>query len=69
MTQAPLPGPAAVVVGLAAFVVVVMDAGWQVVRHGTVMAHEGAHAVASSLLGLQVDYIKLNFDAKQDPGG
>jgi hypothetical protein len=65
MTQAPLPGPAAVVVGLAAFVVVVMDAGWQVVRHGTVMAHEGAHAVASSLLGLQVDYIKLNFDPKQ----
>jgi hypothetical protein len=65
MTQAPLPGPAAVVVGLAAFVVVVMDAGWQVVRHGTVMAHEGAHAVASSLLGLQVDYVKLNFDAKQ----
>jgi hypothetical protein len=65
MTHAPLPGPAAVAVGLAAFVVVVINAGWQVVRHGTVMAHEGAHAVADALLGLQVDYIKLNFDAKK----
>jgi Peptidase M50B-like len=29
------------------------------------MAHEGAHAVADSLLGRQVDYIKLNFSAQQ----
>jgi Peptidase M50B-like len=64
-TQAPLSGPAAAVVGLAALGVVVMDAGWEVVRHGAVMAHEGAHAVADSLLGRQVDYIKLNFDAEQ----
>ena len=65
MTQAPLSGPAAVAVGLAAFGVVVTDVGWQVVRHGTVMAHEGAHAVADSLLGRQVDYIKLNFSAEK----
>jgi hypothetical protein len=65
MTQAPLSGPAAVTVGLAAFGVVVTDAGWQVVRHGTVMAHEGAHAMADSLLGRQVDYIKLNFSAEK----
>jgi Peptidase M50B-like len=56
MTQTPLPGPAAAAVGLAALGVVVADAGWQVMRHGTVMAHEGAHAVADSLLGRQVDY-------------
>src|SRR5438045_3278152 len=42
---------------------VVMNVGWQVVRHGTVMAHEGAHALADALLGLQVDHIKLNLDA------
>jgi hypothetical protein len=65
MTQAPLPGSAAAAVGLAAFGVVVTDLGWQIVRHGTVMAHEGAHAVADSLLGRQVDYIKLNFSADQ----
>jgi Peptidase M50B-like len=65
LTQTPLPGPAAAAVGLAALGVVVVDAGWQVMRHGTVMAHEGAHAVADSLLGRQVDYIKLNFDAQK----
>ena len=65
MTQVPLSGPATAAVGLAAFGVVVTDVGWQVVRHGAVMAHEGAHAVADSLLGRQVDYIKLNFSAEQ----
>jgi hypothetical protein len=33
---------AATVTGLAAFATVAMDAGWQFVRHGTVVAHEGA---------------------------
>ena len=65
MTQVPLSGPAAAAVGLAALGVVAMDVGWQVVRHGAVMAHEGAHAVADSLLGRQVDYIKLNFSAEK----
>ena len=64
MTQVPLSGPAAAAVGLAALGAVAMDVGWQVVRHGAVMAHKGAHAVADSLLGRQVDYIKLNFSAK-----
>jgi Peptidase M50B-like len=65
MTQAPLSGAAAAAVGLATLGVVVMSAGWQVIRHGTVMAHEGAHAVADSLLGRQVDHIELNFDAEK----
>jgi Peptidase M50B-like len=65
VTQAPLSSPAVVAVGLASLTVVVIDAGWQVMRHATVMAHEGAHAVADSLLGRQVDYIKLNFDAQK----
>ena len=65
MMQAPLSGPAAATVGLAAFGVVVTDAGWQVVRHGAVMAHEGAHAVADSIMGRQVDYIKLNYSAEK----
>ena len=60
-----MSGPAAVVVGLVTFGVVVTDAGWQIVRHGTVMAHEGAHAVADSLLGRQVDFIELNFSSER----
>jgi hypothetical protein len=50
MTQASLSGAAAAVVGLGALGVVATDIGWQVIRHGTVMAHEGAHAVADTLL-------------------
>jgi hypothetical protein len=65
VTQAPLSSLAAAAVGLAALVAVVIDGGWQIMRHGTVMAHEGALAVADSLLGRQVDYIKLNFDAQK----
>jgi Peptidase M50B-like len=65
MTQVPLSAPAAVVVGLAALGVVITDVGWQVVRHGMVMAHEGAHAVADALLGLQVDHIRLNLDPNE----
>lgn len=59
-TQAPLAGPVAVAVGLAALGIVVIDAGWQVIRHGMVMAHEGAHAVADAVLGRQVHHIELH---------
>jgi hypothetical protein len=44
-TQAPLSGGTAALIGLAALGVIVLDAGWRVVRHLTVMAHEGGHAV------------------------
>jgi hypothetical protein len=49
-TQVPLSGVAAAVVGLVTFAAVALEVGWQVIRHGTVMAHEGAHAVIGSLL-------------------
>jgi len=64
-TQALLSGPAAAAVGLVTLGVIFTDAGWEVVRHAAVMAHEGAHAVAISLAGRQVDYIELNFSAEQ----
>ena len=47
------------------FAVVFTDLGWQVARHGAVMAHEGAHALADSLLGRQVNWIALNLSAEQ----
>ena len=50
VAQAHLSGTAAAVVGLVMFGVVVTNIGWEVIRHGTVMAHEGAHAVADMLL-------------------
>lgn len=73
LTQVPLPSAAAVVVGLVAFGAVAMDAGWQVIRYGTVMAHEGAHAVIGSLSFRHVNGITLNADASgatsMNPGG
>jgi hypothetical protein len=49
LTKAPVSAAATTVTGLAAFAAVAMDAGRQFVPHGTVMAHEGAHAVPGSL--------------------
>ena len=60
--HSPLSGTAAAVVGLVAFGVVVLDAGWRFVRHGTVMAHEGAHALVGSLLFRRIGGIRLNPD-------
>jgi hypothetical protein len=61
--QAVLPGSTATVIGLAAFGVVVFDAGWLVVRHLAVMAHEGAHALTGLLLLRSVHGIELRSDA------
>jgi hypothetical protein len=62
-TQVPLSGGAAALIGLAALAVTVLDAGWLILRHGTVMAHEGAHAAMSAVLFRKVSRIKLNMDA------
>jgi hypothetical protein len=65
VTQIPgtLPGAAAALIGLVALAVVAPIAGWQFIRHGTVMAHEGAHAVFGSLAGRKISGIELNADA------
>ena len=60
LTQTPLSGSAAALVGLAAFGVVTFDVTWQVIKYGTVMAHEGAHAVMDSLLFREWDGTELN---------
>jgi len=62
ITQAPLSGGTAAIIGLAALGVVTFDAGWQVVRHLTVMAHEGAHAVTGVLLLGSFRGIELHAD-------
>jgi hypothetical protein len=65
VTQIPdtLSGAAAALIGLVALAVVAPIAGWQFIRHGTVMAHEGAHAVFGSLAGRKISGITLNADA------
>ncbi len=60
LTQTPLSGSTAVLVGLGAFAVVAFDVTWQVIKYGTVMAHEGAHAVLDSLLFREWDGTELN---------
>jgi hypothetical protein len=62
-TQVPLSATAAMLIGLAALAVTVIDSCWMILRYGTVMAHEGAHAAASALLFRKVSRIGLNMDA------
>ena len=62
-TQVPLSGMAAALIGLAAFGAVVLDISWRILRYGTVMAHEGGHAVMSAMTLHKVDGIRLNPDA------
>ena len=61
--QVVLPGSTATVVGLAALGVVAFNAGWLVVRHLTVMAHEGAHALTGLVLFRPAHGIRLRSDA------
>jgi hypothetical protein len=63
ITQPPLSDAAVVLIGVAALGAVTVDVSWQIVRHFTVMAHEGAHAVAGLLLFRSFNGIELNRDA------
>jgi len=58
-----LSGAAATLIGLVALAVVAPIAGWQFIRHGSTMAHEGAHAVFGSLAGRKIGGIELNADS------
>jgi Peptidase M50B-like len=73
LTQVPLSEAFAAVIGLAAFGALVFDVGWRIIRHGTVMAHEGAHALVGALLFRNVSGIVLDADAggatSMDSGG
>jgi len=60
MTQTPLSGAAAVLIGLVALAAVAFQPTWMIVEHIDVMAHEGAHGIISSLSGRGVESIKIN---------
>ena len=59
MTQTPLPGPDAALLGLATFVVVNVKSLWSLAKHLDVMAHEGMHAITGSILGFRVRNVEL----------
>ena len=62
MTQTPLPGPDAALLGLAAFLVVNVKSLWSLAKHLDVMAHEGMHAITGSILGFRVRNVELKRD-------
>jgi hypothetical protein len=62
VTPAPLPGPEAALVGLAALAIVALPFLWALVDHIDTMAHEGMHALLAILLGFSVLELVLNRD-------
>lgn len=59
ITQTPLPGSQAGLIGFAAFLVVNAQSLWSLAKHFPVMAHEGMHAITGSMLGFRVRSIEL----------
>jgi len=53
-TQAALPGPEIILIGVITAAVVIAQATWPLVQHFQVMAHEGMHGVVGSLTGHRV---------------
>jgi hypothetical protein len=62
-TQAPLPGPEAALIGLAAFAIVTAPRLWPLVDHFDTMAHEGAHAIVASVMGFTLLGVTLDEDS------
>jgi Peptidase M50B-like len=59
-TQAPLPGAAALLIGLAALATVGIQGIWLLLQHANTIAHEGAHAIAASAVGRKVRGVTLS---------
>ena len=62
-TQPPLSASTSILLGFGALAVVAIPATWSIARHWDVMAHEGSHAFFGAILGMKVDYVRLNKDA------
>ncbi len=63
LTQTPLPGSDALLIGLAALVVVALRFLWPFAEHLNAMAHEGTHAATGFALGFRANRVTLNLDA------
>jgi hypothetical protein len=62
-TQAPLPGAAAALIGVAALVVVLLPLLWPLAEHFNAIAHEGAHALVGGAMGFSLAGVQLYRDA------
>ena len=58
-TQFPLPGAAAVMLGLVALAMVFIQGIWLLAQHANTIAHEGAHAIAGSAVGRTIRSVRL----------
>src|SRR5260370_25055348 len=58
-TQAPLPAPIAVLIGLAAVAAVSLQEIWLLAQHVNTIAHEGAHAIIGSAVGRPIKRVTL----------
>jgi len=63
VTQVPLSGTEAAVIGVAALIAVTLDLTWALVVYGQLMAHEGAHGVIGSVFSHRVTGVSLAGDA------
>lgn len=61
--QAPLPGTEAALIGLAALAVMLLPILWPFVEQFSAMAHEGAHAVVGSVMGLKLAGVTLDMES------
>ena len=62
-TQAPLPGAAAALIGVAALAVVLVPFLWPLAEHFNAIAHEGAHALVGGAMGFTLAGVHLYRDA------
>jgi hypothetical protein len=63
VTQVPLSGTEAAVIGVGALIAVTLDLTWALVVYGQLMAHEGAHGVMGSVFFHRVTGVSLAGDA------
>jgi hypothetical protein len=68
LTQVPLSGAEAAVIGVAALIAVTLDLTWALVVYGALMAHEGAHGVIGSVFFHRVTEIRLEGNATGSTG-
>jgi hypothetical protein len=57
--QAPLPAATSVLIGVGALGAVALSAAWLMVRHVSVITHEGAHAVMGSGMGGKITSVTM----------
>lgn len=59
---APLPGPMAMLIGLAMLLAVLWEEMWALTQHAYVIAHEGSHALTGVSVGRKLGSVKLSMN-------